>query len=96
MFNDKQLIKLKNNYLITILFFYFDEMLIHQINTLYKKYKNYNIHIKNIKWEEYKGDLNIFCIPAFCFYKEKQEEIIYGDDIDYVEEKIKEFIGGID
>ena len=96
MLNDKQLIKLKNTYLITILYFYFDDTLTNLVNSLYKKYKNYNLHIKNISYEDYKGTINIFCIPAFCFYKGDKEEIIYGDDIDYIENKIKEFIGGID
>ena len=95
IFNDKQIIKLKKEFLVTILFFYLENVMINDIDTINKKYKNYNVNIKCINWYEYKGEIQPICIPAFYLYKGDREETIYGDDMDYVEEKIKDFIGGI-
>lgn len=96
IFNDRQLIKLKKEYLVTILFFYLENIIINDIDTINKKYKNYNANIRCIKWDDYKGSIEPLCIPAFCFYKGEREETIYTDDMDYIEGKIKNFIGGID
>ena len=93
--NDRQLIKSKKEYLVTILFFYLNSYMVNDIDTIEKKYRNYNINIKSIKLDNYKGSLKPICIPAFYFYKGDREETIYGDDMEYIEEKIKDFIGGI-
>lgn len=93
--NDKQIVKLKKSSLITILYFNINQYLRDTIGILGKKYKNYGVSINNIDMTKYAGSINLICCPAFCFYKGEQQDIIYSDNIDYIEDKIRTYIGGI-
>ena len=93
--NDKQIIKIKQKNLISIFYFYINNYLIDKINSLHKKYKNYNICITEIDFNLYQGELDIFFSPAFYFSKGNVNDIIYGDDLNIIETKIKEYIGGL-
>lgn len=93
--NDKQIVKLKKSNLITILYFNINQYLVDIIGILGKKYKNYGVSINDIDISKYKGSINPICCPAFCFYKGEKQDIIYSDNIDYIEDKIRSYIGGI-
>ena len=93
--NDKQIIKLKKSNLITILCFNINRYLEDTINILGKKYKNFGVSVNNIDFSKYNGSVDLICCPAFCFYKGQQQDIIYSDNIDYIEGKIRSYIGGI-